>query len=104
MAYLNFIRGGQQYLHDVSAAIAKVPNNRGCMSGPDLLPNSTALYSSKDSVYEVLTRHQGCRSNSAQNNARTASRTAASTASSSLRSAALSVTSTRSPRTPAVFA
>ena len=68
MAYLNFIRGGQQYLHDVSAAIAKVPNNRGCMSGPDLLPNSTALYSTKDSVYEVLTRHSGCRSNSAQNN------------------------------------
>ena len=67
MAYLNFIRGGQQYLHDVSAAIAAVPNNRGCMSGPDLLPNSTALYAGKDSVYEVLIRHKGCRSNSAQN-------------------------------------
>jgi len=67
MAFLNFIRGGQQYLNDVSAALEAVPNNRGCMSGPDLLPNSPALYSSKDSVYEVLVRHKGCRSNSAQN-------------------------------------
>ena len=40
MAFLNFIRGGQQYLNDVSAALAAVPDNRGCMSGPDLLPNS----------------------------------------------------------------
>ena len=37
------------------------------MSGPDLLPANTTLYTDKNRVYEVLTRHDGCRSNSAQN-------------------------------------
>ena len=37
MSFMNFIRGGQQYLYDVSAAIAAVPGNGACMSGPDLL-------------------------------------------------------------------
>jgi len=67
MAFMNFIRGGQQYLHDVSAAIAAVPANRGCFSGPDLLPDNRTLYDRENKVYEVLVRHDGCRSNSAQN-------------------------------------
>jgi hypothetical protein len=67
VAFLNFIRGGQTYLHDISAAISAVTNNGACLSGPDLLPNNTSLFSSSNSVYEVLARHSGCRSNSAQN-------------------------------------
>lgn len=66
MAFLNFLRGGQQYLYDVSAALASVPDNRACYSGPDLLPNEPTLYTGAASTYEVLTRHAGCRSNSAQ--------------------------------------
>jgi hypothetical protein len=67
MAYLNFLRGGQAYLHDVSRALAEVPDNRGCFSGPDLLPNEPTLYAGNAApVYEVLVRHAGCRSNSAQ--------------------------------------
>jgi hypothetical protein len=67
MVYLNFIRNGQQYLDDVSAAVAALSDNRGCLSGPDLLPDEEDLYASRDSIYEVLARHKGCRSNSAQN-------------------------------------
>ena len=67
MSFLNFLRGGQQYLNDISAAISAVPNNQVCFSGPDLLPNDPSLYEDSDSVYQVLTRHPGCRSNSAQN-------------------------------------
>jgi hypothetical protein len=67
LAFLNFLRNGQKYLHDVSAAISAVPENRACMSGPDLLPDNTTLYNSQNAAYEVLTRHRGCRSNSAQN-------------------------------------
>lgn len=67
MSYLNFLRGGQQYLNSVSQAISSIPDNRGCMSGPDLLPTETSLYGNRDAVYEVLARHKGCRSNSAQN-------------------------------------
>jgi hypothetical protein len=67
MAFLNFLRGGQRYLHDVSDAIAQVPDNRGCMSGPDLLPDSRPLYLDENRVYPVLVRHPGCRANSAQN-------------------------------------
>jgi hypothetical protein len=66
--FLNFLRGGQSYLHDISAAIAAVPDNRVCISGPDLLPNDPALYDTGNAVYQVITRHTGCRSNSAQNN------------------------------------
>ena len=67
MAYLNFLRGGQAYLYDVSRALAAVPDNRGCFSGPDLLPDEPTLYSGNAApVYEVLVRHAGCRSNSAQ--------------------------------------
>jgi hypothetical protein len=66
--FLNFLRGGQQYLYEISAAITAIPNNQVCFSGPDLLPNSPSLYSGTNSVYQVLTRHSGCRSNSAQNN------------------------------------
>jgi hypothetical protein len=68
LVFLNFLKGGQQYLHDVSRAISAIPDNRGCMSGPDLLPDVTGLHQGKDAVYQVLVRHQGCRSNSAQNN------------------------------------
>jgi hypothetical protein len=68
LSFLNFLRGGQQYLYDVSAAIAAVPGNRGCISGPDLLPDEQSLYTNESSIYEVITRHAGCRSNSAQNN------------------------------------
>jgi hypothetical protein len=67
MVYLNFIRNGQQYLDDVAAAVDAIPENRGCLSGPDVLPDEVALYSSNDAIYEVLTRHKGCRANSAQN-------------------------------------
>ena len=67
LAFLNFLKGGQQYLNDVSRALSAIPNNRGCMSGPDLLPDAKALHVGKDAVYQVLTRHKGCRSNSAQN-------------------------------------
>lgn len=66
--FLNFIRGGQSYLYDISAAITAIPNNQVCFSGPDLLPNSPSLYNGTNSVYQVLARHTGCRSNSAQNN------------------------------------
>jgi hypothetical protein len=65
--FLNFIRGGQRYLHDVSAAISAVPDNRACMSGPDLLPDAPSLYEEASSAYQVLARHRGCRANSAQN-------------------------------------
>jgi hypothetical protein len=67
VSFLNFIRGGQQYLKNVAAAIAAVPNNRACVSGPDLLPDEPSLYSSESAAYEVIVRHPGCRSNSAQN-------------------------------------
>jgi hypothetical protein len=68
MPFLNFLRGGQSYLHDISAAISAIPNNQVCFSGPDLLPDNASLYNTGDKVYEVLSRHTGCRSNSAQNN------------------------------------
>jgi hypothetical protein len=67
LAFLNFIRGGRRYLHDVSAALAAIPDDRGCMSGPDVLPDNTSLYKDGSSVYQVLVRHDGCRSNSVQN-------------------------------------
>ena len=67
MAFLNFLRGGQSYLHDVSAAISSVPGNRACISGPDLLPNNPALYEGNDASYQVIVRHSGCRAISAQN-------------------------------------
>lgn len=65
--FLNFLRGAQSYLYNVSAAISAVPNNRVCISGPDLLPNNPALYQEHNSPYQVIVRHPGCRSNSAQN-------------------------------------
>lgn len=49
LSFLNFLNGNQPYLRDVSAAIAAVPGNRGCISGPDLLPDETALYASESS-------------------------------------------------------
>ena len=67
VSFLNFLRGGQQYLYDVSAAIAAVPGNRACISGPDLLPDDPSLYAESASPYQVIVRHRGCRSNSAQN-------------------------------------
>ncbi|MCE3284593.1 MAG: hypothetical protein K0R70_849 [Steroidobacteraceae bacterium] len=67
VSFLNFIRGGQQYLETVAAAIAAVPDNRACVSGPDLLPDQSALYATESAAYEVIVRHDGCRSNSAQN-------------------------------------
>ena len=67
MAFMNFIRGGQAYLHDVSAALAALPDHRGCFSGPDVLPDSRSLYDTASSVYQVLVRHEGCRANSVQN-------------------------------------
>ena len=57
MQFMNFIRGGQSYLYDVSNAISAVPHNQACMSGPDLLPNNTSLFDNQNSVYEVLSRH-----------------------------------------------
>jgi len=66
--FLNFLEGQQSYLYDISAAISAIPNNQVCISGPDLLPNNPSLFGNPNSVYEVITRHPGCRSNSAQNN------------------------------------
>jgi hypothetical protein len=65
--FLNFLHGNQSYLYDISAAISAIPNNQVCISGPDLLPNDPQLYSGTNAVYQVITRHPGCRSNSAQN-------------------------------------
>ncbi len=67
MPFLNFLRGGQAYLYDISDALAEIPDDRGCFSGPDILPDNSTLYANINSVYEVLTRHDGCRANSAQN-------------------------------------
>ena len=67
LAFLNFIRHGQKYLYNVSAALAALPDHRGCMSGPDVLPDNPSLYQDTASVYQVLVRHSGCRSNSVQN-------------------------------------
>ncbi|HWJ05404.1 MAG TPA: hypothetical protein VNS57_06395 [Steroidobacteraceae bacterium] len=67
MAFVNFIRNGPEFIDDVAAAIARVPDNRACLSGPDLLPDEKALYSHNGAIYEVLARHGGCRANSAQN-------------------------------------
>jgi hypothetical protein len=67
MVFLNFLRGGQRYLHDVASAIAALPDNRGCVSGPDLLPDTPSLYADDDSAYQVIVRHEGCRANSVQN-------------------------------------
>lgn len=67
MAFANFLRNGQRYLYDISEAIRAVPDGRGCLSGPDLLPDERPLYESSASAYEVLARHDGCRANSAQN-------------------------------------
>jgi hypothetical protein len=66
LVFLNFIHGGQRYLSDVAASIAAVPENRACFSGPDILPGAASLYRAETSSYEVLTRHRGCRANSAQ--------------------------------------
>jgi hypothetical protein len=67
MAFLNFLPGGQTYLNDISAAISAIPGDQVCFSGPDVLPNDPALYKDSNRVYEVLTQHVGCRSDSAQN-------------------------------------
>jgi hypothetical protein len=68
MPFLNFMSGGQSYLNDVSAAISAIPDSQVCFSGPDILPNNTSLYATNNAVYQVLVRHTGCRSDSAQNN------------------------------------
>lgn len=67
MAFLNFIRGNQSYLNDISSAMQMVPNDRACFSGPDILPDEESLYRTVNHVYEVLVRYPGCRANSAQN-------------------------------------
>jgi hypothetical protein len=67
VAFLNFLNGGQSYLNDISAAISAIPNNQVCFSGPDVLPNSPALFLDDNRAYPVETRHVGCRSSSAQN-------------------------------------
>ena len=67
MAFANFLRNGQGFLYEVSAAISAVSDGRGCLSGPDLLPDEVPLYETNASAYEVLSRHRGCRANSAQN-------------------------------------
>jgi hypothetical protein len=67
MAFVNFIRGGQRYLQEVSDAIVAMPGDRACLSGPDLLPDEPSLYADATSIYQVLSRHRGCRANSVQN-------------------------------------
>ena len=34
MSFLNFLRGGQSYLYDISAAITAVPDNHVCFFRP----------------------------------------------------------------------
>jgi hypothetical protein len=65
--FLNFLKGGQSYLYDISAAISALPGNQVCFSGPDVLPDNPTLYKDDNRAYQVLTRHVGCRSNSVQN-------------------------------------
>lgn len=67
VSFLNFLNGGQSYLHDISAAISALPGNQVCFSGPDVLPDSPGLYKDNNRAYQVLTQHVGCRSNSVQN-------------------------------------
>ena len=67
MAFVNFLHGQQSYIHDISAAIAAIPNHQVCLSGPDLLPNERSLYQGSDAPYQVMVRHPGCRADSAQN-------------------------------------
>ena len=67
VSFLNFLKGGQSYLNDISAAISAIPGNQVCFSGPDVLPDSPGLYLDNNRAYQVLTRHVGCRSNSIQN-------------------------------------
>jgi hypothetical protein len=67
MAFLNFIRNGQEHLADVARTLADLPGERGCLSGPDVLPDAEPLYANNDAIYEVLVRHRGCRANSVQN-------------------------------------
>lgn len=67
LAFLNFLNGNQSYLYNVSDTISAIPNNQACYSGPDILFSNETLYSNINRTYEVLTRHGGCRSNSAQN-------------------------------------
>jgi hypothetical protein len=67
MVFANFVRGDDDALQSLSTAISAVPNNRACLSGPDLLPDNKSLYNHRGAIYEVLTRHKGCRANSAQN-------------------------------------
>jgi hypothetical protein len=67
VSFLNFLQGNQSYLYEVSAAISAIPDNRVCISGPDLLPTNPALYRGRDAIYQVISRHTGCRSISAQN-------------------------------------
>ena len=67
MSFMNFIRGNQRYVAEVAAAIDAVPDNRACLSGPDVLPDERSLHADPASVYQVLVRHEGCRANSVQN-------------------------------------
>jgi hypothetical protein len=67
VSFLNFLKGGQAYLYDISAAISAVPGNQVCFSGPDVLPDRPSLYRDNNRAYPVLARHVGCRSNSVQN-------------------------------------
>jgi hypothetical protein len=67
MIFANFVRGDATALQALSQVIASVPDNRVCLAGPDLLPDEKALYGNDGAAYEVLTRHAGCRANSAQN-------------------------------------
>jgi hypothetical protein len=66
MFFLNFIRGGQERLREVANAHASIPDRHICMSGPDVLPNSSVLYAGADSAYQVLIDYDGCRANSVQ--------------------------------------
>lgn len=65
LAFLNIIQSGQNAdLQLVSEALTALPNNQGCYGGPDILPNNNGLV---NGTYQVLVKHVGCRSNSAQN-------------------------------------
>jgi hypothetical protein len=67
MVFANFVRGDLDALKALSRVIAAVPNNKVCLSGPDLLPDNRSLFNHQGAAYEVLARHVGCRANSAQN-------------------------------------
>jgi hypothetical protein len=67
MDFLNQIQGNASGLGTVAAALAAIPNHRGCYSGPDILPDDANLVAGTYQYLNAYGGSNGCRSNSAQN-------------------------------------